>query len=337
MKKIIVTGGLGFIGSNLIHSLLLNKYSVLNLDNKSYSSNEYNAINYKKYKNYKFIKVDLNNKKKLIEIFKKYKPRGIFNLAAHTHVDRSIEDPKSFINNNILATYNLLDALRTYSQINKDYRLIHVSTDEIYGDILKGSVNESFQTKPSSPYAATKAASNHLVSSYIRTFRIKAIIANTSNNYGPKQHPEKLIPKIIYNILNGKNLPIYGKGKNKREWIFVKDNCEALIKLFKKGKLGEIYNIGSGKTVSNLRICKLLIDISKKKNLMRKSVKIKYVKDRPGHDFRYLLNSSKLKKITKWTPKTSLKQGLNYTFDWYLKNKKYFRYFNKKDITRRIG
>ena len=265
MNKIIVTGGLGFIGSNLIKFLLLKKFYVINLDNKSYASNVYNLENYKKDKNYKFIKININNTKKLIKIFKKYKPVGIFNLAAHTHVDRSIESPKSFIDNNILATFSLLEALRSYSKINKNYRLVHVSTDEIFGDISKGSVSENFQTNPSSPYAATKAASSHLVGSYIRTFKIKALIVNPTNNYGPNQHPEKLIPKIILNILNDKRLPIYGKGKNKREWTFVLDNCAAIFQVFKKGKIGETYNIGSGEIVSNIEICRLLMNISKKK------------------------------------------------------------------------
>ena len=231
-----------------------------------------------------------------------------------------------------MATFNLLEVIRNYSKINKNYKLVHVSTDEIYGDIIKGSANENFQINPSSPYAATKAASSHLVSSYIRTFKLKALIVNPTNNYGPNQHPEKLIPKIIYNILNDKSLPIYGKGRNKREWTFVLDNCAALIEVFKKGKIGETYNIGSGEIVSNINICRLLINISKKKKLLGRNVKIKFVKDRPGHDFRYSLNSSKIKKKIKWKPNISLLKGLEYTFDWYLKNNKYYNFLNKNDI-----
>ena len=222
MQNILVTGGLGFIGSNLIELLLLKKYKVLNLDKVSYSSNFYNTKEYRKDKNYKFIKCNLSNKNKLNKIIFKHKPIGIFNLAAETHVDRSIDGPKSFIDSNIIGVFNLLEIFREYSKLNKKSKLIHISTDEVYGDILKGRSHENFPYKPSSPYAATKAASDHLVSSYVRTYGIPAIVTNCSNNYGPKQHPEKLIPKLIYNILNNKSLPIYGNGKNSREWIYVR-------------------------------------------------------------------------------------------------------------------
>jgi len=237
MQKIIVTGGLGFIGSNLIELLIHKKFKVINIDKVTYSSNFYNTKEYLKNSNYKFIKCDLNNKNKLNKIVFKYKPVCIFNLAAETHVDRSIDSPESFINSNIVGVFNLLEIFKRYSNSNKKVRLIHISTDEVYGDILKGRSHENFPYKPSSPYAASKAASDHLVSSYVRTYGIPAIVTNCSNNYGPKQHPEKLIPKLIYNILNNKSLPIYGNGKNSREWIYVQDHCEALIKVFQKGKI----------------------------------------------------------------------------------------------------
>jgi len=239
MKNIIVTGGLGFIGSNLIELLIHKKYKVINIDKVTYSSNFYNTNEYLKNSKYKFIKCDLNNKNKLSKIIFKHKPIGIFNLAAETHVDRSIDSPESFINSNIVGVFNLLEIFKKYSKSNKKAKLIHISTDEVYGDILKGRSHENFPYKPSSPYAASKAASDHLVSSYVRTYGISAIVTNCSNNYGPKQHPEKLIPKLIYNILNNKSLPIYGNGKNSREWIYVQDHCEALIKVFQKGKVGE--------------------------------------------------------------------------------------------------
>ena len=284
MKKIIVTGGLGFIGSNLIDLLLKKNYFVINIDKATYSSNYYNVKEFKKSKKYKFIKLDIKNKK-FENILFKYKPHGIFNLAAETHVDRSIDNPDSFIQSNIVGVYNLLENFKNYSKTNKS-KLIHISTDEVYGDILNGRSHEKYPYQPSSPYAASKAASDHLVSSYVRTYKIPAIVTNCSNNYGPKQHPEKLIPKLIYNIFNNKPLPIYGDGTNSREWIYVKDHCEALIKVFLKGKIGEFYNIGSNKNLNNLEVCKSLIKVSKKLHLQGKNVKVNFVKDRPGHDIR---------------------------------------------------
>jgi len=337
MHKIIVTGGLGFIGSNLIELLINKKFKVINIDKVTYSSNFYNSQEYKKNLNYKFIKCDLNDNKKLSKIIFEYKPIGIFNLAAETHVDRSIDGPESFIKSNILGVFNLLEIFRRYTKKNKKTRLIHISTDEVYGDILKGRSHEGFPYKPSSPYAASKAASDHLVSSYVRTYKIPAIITNCSNNYGPKQHPEKLIPKLIYNILNNKSLPIYGNGKNSREWIYVKDHCEALLKVFQKGKIGEFYNIGSNKNLNNLEISKLLIKIARDKIIIGPSVKIKFVKDRPGHDIRYALNSKKILKELKWKTNIDFKKGLEKTFLWYLNNNDYYKSISKNDIVKRIG
>ena len=337
MNKILVTGGLGFIGSNLIDLLIKNGFFVLNIDKVSYASNFYNTLNFKNNKNYKYLKLNINNKNKLIKIFAKYKPLGIFNLAAETHVDRSIDSPDQFINSNILGTFNLLEAFRKYSKKNKKSKLIHISTDEVYGNIVKGRTKENYPYSPSSPYAASKASSDHIVFSYIKTFGIKAIITNCSNNYGPKQHPEKLIPKMIYNIINNKPLPVYGDGKNSREWIYVKDHCEALIKIFKSGEIGETYNIGSNKNLNNIEICKNLLNVAKKNIKIGKKVKIKFIKDRPGHDKRYALDSSKLIKKLKWKPKTNFLDGINKTFIWYLGNKKYYRSLNKKDIVKRLG
>ena len=336
MNKIIVTGGLGFIGSNLIELLLSKNYYVINIDKVSYSSNFYNTNDFKNNKKYKFIKCDINDKK-IEKIFNKYKPIGIFNLAAETHVDRSIDSPKSFIESNILGVYNILEIFKKFSKKNIKTKLIHISTDEVYGDILKGRTDENFPYKPSSPYAASKASSDHLVSSYVRTYKIPAIITNCSNNYGPKQHPEKLIPKLIYNIITNKPLPIYGKGTNSREWIFVKDHCEALVKIFHKGKIGNFYNIGSNKNQTNLEICSKLIKIADQSIELSKKVKIKFVKDRPGHDIRYALNSSKLKKDLGWQVKTNLTDGLKKTFSWYLNNKKYYQSISKNDIVKRLG
>src|SRR6056300_96788 len=314
MKKVLVTGGLGFIGSNLIDLLLEKKYSVINIDKITYSSNFYNTKDHRKNKKYKFIKCDIKDKK-LKKIFFKYKPTCVFNLAAETHVDRSIDNPESFIQSNIVGVYNLLECFKDYTKNNKS-KLIHISTDEVYGDILYGRTSENYPYQPSSPYAASKAASDHLVSSYVRTYDINAVITNCSNNYGPKQHPEKLIPKLIYNILNNRTLPIYGKGLNSREWIYVKDHCEALIKVYQKGKVGEFYNIGSNKNLNNIEVCKKLLDTSKSLINFGKNVKITFVKDRPGHDVRYALDSRKIKKNLQWQPKTSFKEGIKLTFNW---------------------
>ena len=335
MKKIIVTGGLGFIGSNLIDLLLKKNFFVINIDKATYSSNQYNVKDLSKSKKYKFIKLDIKSRK-LKKILFKYKPHGIFNLAAETHVDRSIDNPDSFIQSNIVGVYNLLESFKNFSKTYKS-KLIHISTDEVYGDILIGRSHEKYPYEPSSPYAASKAASDHLVSSYVRTYGLPAIVTNCSNNYGPKQHPEKLIPKIIYNILNNKPLPIYGKGTNSREWIYVKDHCEALIKVFIKGKIGEFYNIGSNKNMNNLQVTKELLKNSKKIISLGNKVEINFVKDRPGHDIRYALNSNKIKNEIGWKPKTNFSKGIKLTLDWYLRNKSYYKSLSKKDILNRLG
>jgi len=333
MKRFIVTGGYGFIGSSLIKLLLKKKFKVFNIDKLSYSAQKYNLKDIKS-KNYFFKKIDINNKKEIIKILRKYRPHGIFNLAADTHVDRSINDSSNFIKNNILGVYNLLEAIKNYK---KKIKLVHISTDEVYGDILGSKrSSENFPYTPSSPYSASKASSDHLVNAYVRTHKIDAVISNCSNNYGPRQFPEKLIPKMIYNILNNRPLPIYSKGKNLREWIYVNDHCDALIKLFFKGRSGEKYNIGSGINCSNIFLVKkILKSFADKKIKIGKKVKIIFVKDRPGHDFRYALNSNKIKKKLKWKPKINLNQGISKTVDWYIKNQKYFKKLNEKNFSHR--
>ena len=335
MRKIIVTGGLGFIGSNLIELLLKKNFYVINIDKGSYSSNLYNTKGFQKSKKYKFIKLDIADKK-IGKVFVKYKPSGVFNLAAETHVDRSIDNPSSFIQSNIVGAFNLLECFKKYSSQNRS-KLVHISTDEVYGDVLRGRTDEKYPYQPSSPYAASKAASDHLVSSYVKTYKLPAIITNCSNNYGPKQHPEKLIPKLIYNIINNRPLPIYGKGTNSREWIYVEDHCEALIKVFLKGKIGEFYNIGSNKNLSNLNVCRQLLKTSKTLIKIKNKVKVNFIKDRPGHDFRYALNSNKIKKQLNWKPKIDFKKGIKLTVEWYCRNKTYFQKLSKKDITSRLG
>ncbi len=339
MKKVIITGGSGFIGSNLIKYLLKKKIFVINIDKSSYSSISYNLRGLRN-KNYIFFKSDINNQKNNLQIFKKFKPNAIFNLAAETHVDRSIDNPDIFIKNNILGVYNLLESIRKYRKKNKkELKLIHISTDEVYGDIKnKIRSTEKFPYNPSSPYAASKASSDLLIKSYVRTFKIKAIITNCCNNYGPGQFPEKLIPTLVYSIANNKTLPIYGKGINSREWIYVEDHCAALFELYNKGISGENYNIGSGYNLSNLQLTKKLLLIAKKNKIkLGKNVKIKFVKDRPGHDLRYAINSTKLKKLTKWKIKNNMEQGLTKTLKWYLNNYSFFKSFSKKIFFKRLG
>ena len=337
MKKIIVTGGSGFIGSNLVNFLIQKKFFVINIDRQSYSSNNYNKISNK---NYKLYKIDINNKKKLISIIKKYHPKAIFNLAAETHVDRSIDGPKNFINSNFVGVFNLLEALRYLKKKeNIKSKLIHVSTDEVYGDIKKNErSNENFSYNPSSPYSATKAAADHLIKAYIRTYKIDAVISNCCNNYGPFQFPEKLIPKILYNIFNNKKLPIYSKGHNIREWIYVKDHCEALYKLFLKGKSGQSYNVGSNINIRNIDLVTKLIELCKKQKIrLGANSKISFIKDRPGHDFRYALNSNKIKREVNWRNKTNINNGLIQTIKWYKNNKKFLKKTSSKIFTKRLG
>ena len=340
MKKIIITGGSGFIGSNLVNYFLKKKYFVINIDKMSYSGTNYNVSNIDK-KNYFFIRSDINNKKIIIKALKKFKPSVVFNLAAETHVDRSIDNPEPFIHSNINGVFNLLESIRFYNKNSKKKtKLIHISTDEVYGDILSKSkrANENYSYKPSSPYAASKASADHLVKSYIRTYNFPAIISNCSNNYGPRQFPEKLIPKLIFNILNGKHLPIYGKGLNSREWIYVEDHCKALEVLSIKGKMGENYNIGSNINLTNIELTKLILKIMKSKlSKIHRNVKIKFVKDRPGHDVRYALNSKKIQKKLKWKAIIKIKEGLSKTIDWYISNQKYFKSVKKKEHINRAG
>ena len=332
MKKVIVTGGLGFIGSNLIKILNKKKFFIINIDKVSYASNKKNIPT--NIQNYKFYKENINNKNFIIRILEKYRPSLVFNLAAETHVDKSIDGPKSFINSNILGVFNLLEAIRIY---NKKLKLINVSTDEVYGDINKLSSKENDAYNPSSPYSASKASGDLLIKSYIRTYNLPAVITNCCNNYGPNQYPEKLIPTIIYKIIRNETIPIYGNGKNVREWIHVNDHCEALIKIAINGKIGESYNIGSGIKIQNIELMNKIISIFKKINTNQKNkINFHFVKDRPGHDFRYSLNSSKLKTELKWKCKINFNEGLKDTINWYI-DKFNKNFFKNKDFKNRIG
>ena len=337
MKKVVVTGGYGFIGSNLIKYLLKKRYFIINIDKLSYSANKYNLNNINK-KKYIFYKGDIGNKALVTKILNKHNPVFFFNLAAETHVDRSIDSPSSFIENNINSVFNLLEAIRIYlKKSKKKIKLIHVSTDEVYGDLkdTKRKAKENFPYRPSSPYAASKASADHIIKSYIRTYNFPAIISNCSNNFGPNQFPEKLIPKIIYNTIKNKEVPIYDKGLNSREWIYVEDHCSALELLAKEGRVGENYNIGSNLCISNLDLAKIIIKETKKKlNYQNKKTKIIFVKDRPGHDFRYALNSNKIRKKLRWKSLINIKKGIVMTINWYINNLNYFKKIKKKDFER---
>ncbi len=338
MKKIIVTGGSGFIGSNLVNFLIKKNFYVINLDKLTYSSNKYKN-EFRSKKNYKLIKVDIINKKKIIEIIKKYKPKAIFNLAAETHVDRSIDGPRNFVLTNINGTFSILESLRFLKKKKINPKLVHISTDEVYGDIKEGiRSNEKHRYDPSSPYSASKASADHLVKSYIKTYKLSAVISNCCNNYGPYQFPEKLIPKMISNIFSNKELPVYAKGKNSREWIHVEDHCEALFKLYLKGKIGESYNVGTSVNLRNIDLVKKIIktcgDIKIK---IGNRSKVRFVTDRPGHDFRYALDNKKILKKLKWRPRINFEVGLRNTIMWYLNNKKFLKNISKKDYEKRLG
>jgi dTDP-glucose 4,6-dehydratase len=333
MKTIIVTGGLGFIGSNLINILSKKKYFIINIDKVTYASNSKNIK--KNIKNYKFYKQDINNQNFIRKILNTYNPSLIFNVAAETHVDRSIDGPKQFIDSNIYGVFNLLEAVRKFK---KKIKLIHVSTDEVYGDIVKNkSSRESDPYNPSSPYSASKASSDLLIKSYVRTYKVPAIITNCCNNYGPNQYPEKLVPTIIYKIINKKPIPIYGNGKNIREWIHVEDHCNALIKISEKGLLGENYNIGSGVELNNIDIVKKIVSSFKEINIdLANKAKFVFVKDRPGHDLRYSLNSSKIKRQLKWDCKFNFDKEIKKTIIWYI-DKFNKNFFKNKNFMNRIG
>ncbi len=338
MKNIIVTGGSGFIGSNLVNFLIRKNFFVINLDKLTYSSNKYKD-KFINRKNYKFIKIDIANKNGITSVIKKFKPKAIFNLAAETHVDRSIDNPKNFIHSNLIGTFSLLESLRYLKKKNIRPKLIHISTDEVYGDIKKGiRSSENHRYEPSSPYSASKAGADHLVKSYVRTYKLNAVISNCCNNYGPYQYPEKLIPKMITNIFNNKELPVYAKGFNSREWIHVEDHCAALFKLYLKGRNGENYNIGSGINLKNLDLVKRIIKICRDMNIkLGNKARIKFVKDRPGHDFRYALDNRKMKKKFNWKPKKNFDEGLRETITWYLKNRQFLKNISKKNSDKRLG
>tara|TARA_Y200000002_G_scaffold380563_1_gene392373 strand:- start:1084 stop:2226 length:1143 start_codon:yes stop_codon:yes gene_type:complete len=344
-KKILVTGGCGFIGSNLIRALLkkTNSY-IFNIDKLSYASDSSGINEIIKNKNfnpksrYKLIKLDLANYELTKETVNAIKPDLIFNLAAESHVDRSIDNPSIFISSNIIGTYNLLEATRKYyNEIKiskkKNFRFHHISTDEVYGSLGQGGYfSENSPYMPRSPYSASKASSDHLVNSWFHTFGIPTLITNCSNNYGPWQFVEKFIPNVILKALSGNKIPIYGSGLNIRDWLFVEDHIDALLLVASKGLIGSNYCIGGSNEKTNLAVCKdicrMLSQISQ--NNLNYENQIQFVTDRPGHDERYAINSSKITRELDWEPRFSYEEGLNITVKWYMENLKWCNYIQEK-------
>jgi dTDP-glucose 4,6-dehydratase len=322
--KLLVTGGLGFIGSNFCRYILATHpdYELVNIDKIGLGSNPANMREFEDYKRYQFIKGDICNPQLLNKTVTRVD--AVVNIAAETHVDRSIADPYTFLQNNTVGTYNIIEAIRKH---NPRARMVQVSTDEVYGSAIEGSFKEKDSLKPSNPYSASKAAADMFVLSYHETFGLNASITRCTNNFGPYQMPEKLIPKAIIRALKNLSIPIYGKGTNIRDWIYVQDHCTAIETVLQKGAPGEIYNVSAGNEITNVEIVKkILVKLGKTENLMT------FVEDRPGHDIRYSLDSAKLRTQLGWNPKFSFPEALESTVQWFVKNDKWWAPFATDDI-----
>ncbi|WP_160255470.1 dTDP-glucose 4,6-dehydratase [Acinetobacter indicus] len=335
--RILVTGGAGFIGSAVIRHIIQNtEHQVLNVDKLTYAGNLESLISVADNQRYQFSQTDICDRAALEHLFQTFKPDAVMHLAAESHVDRSISGPFAFIETNIIGTYQLLEAARNYwlnlpKELKNKFRFHHISTDEVYGD-LEGTADlftETTSYSPSSPYSASKASSDHLVRAWHRTYGLPVVVTNCSNNYGPYHFPEKLIPLMILNALQGKPLPIYGNGQQIRDWLFVEDHARALYKVVTEGAVGETYNIGGHNEKANIEvvhaICTLLEELApnKPEGVQQYKELITYVTDRPGHDVRYAIDASKIKKELGWEPAESFESGLRKTVEWYLSNQEW--------------
>jgi dTDP-glucose 4,6-dehydratase len=332
MKNILITGGAGFIGSHLVRLFVKKypQYEIYNLDKLTYCGNLENLTDIEDYPNYHFIKGDIVDSNLMIQLFEKHQFDGVIHLAAESHVDRSIMNPMEFIYTNIIGTVNLLAAARhVWQGKNEDKRFYHISTDEVYGSLSNsGAFTERTPYDPHSPYSASKASSDHFVRVYHDTYQLPIVISNCSNNYGPNQFPEKLIPLFIHNIKNNKPLPVYGKGINVRDWLYVEDHAEAIDTIFHKGKNGETYNIGGNNEWKNIDLIHKLIEIMDRKLHRTEGASeslITFVTDRAGHDLRYAIDASKLKHDLGWEPKIKFVEGFEKTVDWYLNSEKWLQ------------
>ena len=341
-KTIIVTGGSGFIGSNFIRFMLNEGYAekIINLDKLTYAGNPKNLSDFQQDERYVFVQGDICNQDLVKELFLIHRPNVIVNFAAESHVDRSIDGPGDFIKTNISGTFTLLqESLRYFQTLENEnqelFRFHHVSTDEVFGSLNdNGFFTEETPYDPSSPYSASKAASDHLVRAWQRTFGLPILISNCSNNYGPYQFPEKLIPLMILNCLAEESLPVYGTGENVRDWLYVDDHCEAIHTIIENGKIGETYNVGGNNEIMNIdivkTICNILDEIKPSTHLKSYMELITFVTDRPGHDFRYAIDSSKLKNELNWQPKETFESGIKKTINWYLENQSWWQDIQNK-------
>lgn len=336
VRRILLTGGAGFIGSNLVRYLVREKgVSVINYDKLTYAGNLESLRDLEGDSRHVFILGDIEDREHLRSVLAQYRPDAVMHLAAESHVDRSIDGPGEFISTNVVGTFTLLEAVRGYwNSLDKNaaetFRFLHVSTDEVYGSLgADGFFTETTPYAPNSPYSASKAASDHLVRAYRHTYGLPVLTTNCSNNYGPSQFPEKLIPLVILNALDGKPLPVYGTGKNVRDWLYVEDHCEALWTVLRNGYPGEVYNIGGNNERTNLQvvntICDLLDTMRPRPDSLSYREQIRFVQDRPGHDLRYAIDASKIQRELDWTPKETFETGMKKTVEWYLENLEWCR------------